>query len=369
MRTLHLDTGRAWTGGPKQVLYLVKGLLARGHSALLLAPGDSELFHRALLQEVPVKPFSLKGELDFNLLRVVFRLVRQYQPDIVHIHSRRGADVLGALGARFGGASAIILSRRVDDPVTGHLLDRLKFGILCNRIIAVSEAIKSVLVEGGVNPGKIRVVYSAVEDFEVRPEDRLWLRMRLGVPKEAPVIATIGRLIPRKGQRYLLEAVPRVLGYQPEVVFAFFGEGPDELLLKTLAKDLMVEEKVLFAGFEEKIERVLGGLDILVHPVLREGFAGVIREAMVAKVPVVATAVGGTPEMILHGQTGLLVPPADPEALAEAILTLLRNPEYARQLGERGRQYALEKFSVDAMVEGNLAVYYEVLEEVKGFGG
>lgn len=369
MRILHLDAGRAWTGGPKQVLYLVKGLLARGHSSLLLTPGDSELFHRALLQEVPVQPFSLKGELDLNLFRTVFHLVRQYQPDIVHIHSRRGADVLGALGARFGGALAVILSRRVDDPVTGHLLDRLKFGVLCNRIIAISEAIKRELVKGGVNPGKVRVVYSAVEDFATHLEDRLWLRERLRVPPEVFVIATIGRLIPRKGQRYLLGAIPKVLECQPKAVFTFFGEGPDEPLLRTLAKDLGIEEKVIFAGFEEKIERVLGGLDILVHPALSEGLGVVLIEAMIAKVPVVATAVGGIPEIILPGQTGLLVPPADPEALAEAILTLLQNPECARQLGEAGRLYALEKFSVDAMVEGNLAVYYEVLEEVKGFGG
>jgi glycosyltransferase involved in cell wall biosynthesis len=169
-----------------------------------------------------------------------------------------------------------------------------------------------------------------------------------------PIVSMVARLEPRKGQRYLIEAAAQV----PEATFVFIGDGPDRAALEAQARAQGVADRVLFLGYREDIPDVLACCNLLVLPSFAEGMPLSILEAMAAGKPVIASAIGGTDEAVVHGETGLLVPPAKPSALAKAIQTVLSDPDLARRLGAAGRERAYQKFSAETMV-GNVSRAYE----------
>lgn len=364
LKVLHLECGRHWYGGPVQVFYLLRGLQERGHENLLLCPQGSAIAQQARQVGLRVQEMPYRGDLDLRLTLYTWRTVRAEQPDIVHLHSRRGADTWGALGARGGGARAVVLSRRVDNPLRRHPLNRLRFGPLCDKIVAISEAVRRVLLAAGIPAEKVVCVPSAVDPRPYdQPDRRAELRAEFGLPAEARLVGVIAQLIPRKGHRFLLLAIPAVLQQYPQTYFLFCGQGPEEARLRALVERWGLTEQVIFAGFRSDIPRLLAGLDVVVHPALREGLGVVLLQAMAARRPLVATNVGGIPEAVRHGENGLLVPPGDSVALGVALCELLADPDRARALGERGREIVETKFSPEAMVEGNLRVYRELLRE------
>jgi len=345
-----------------QVFYLLRGLQERGHENVLLCPRGTALAGRARAVGVRVEEVPFAGDFDLRLASHTRRLVRALRPDVVHLHSRRGADTLGGLGARWGRAPAIVLSRRVDDPVKPNWFNRLRYGPLCDRIVTISEGIREVLLAAGLPPDKIVCVRSALDPTPYDlPDRRVGLRNEFGFPPDARVIGLIGQFIERKGHRFLLEALPAVRAAQPQIGVLFCGRGPLEAELRAEVRQRGLAEVVRFAGFREDIPQILAGLDVVVHPALREGLGIVLLQAMAARRPLVASAVGGIPEAVRDGENGLLVPPADPVALAEAVCRLLSDPERAARMGQRGREIVEQEFSVEQMVAGNWRVYEELL--------
>jgi len=339
----------------------MRGLQERGHENVLLCPQGIALAERARTLGLRVQEVPFWGDGDLRFILATRRMVRTERPDVVHLHSRRGADTLGGLGARWGGAPAVVLSRRVDDPVSPSGWNRWRFGPLCDHIIAVSEGIRQVLLEAGVPSEKITCVRSALDLSPFHLSDQPGeLRQELGFPEDSLVVGLIAQLIERKGHRYLIEAIPAILARCPHTYFLFCGRGPLENRLRQQVQALGLEERVRFAGFRNDIPRILAGLDVVVHPALREGLGVALLEAMAARRPIVATRVGGIPEAVRHGENGLLVPPADSAALGEALITLLTEAELRERLGQRGRDIVEREFSVDQMVEGNLRVYEEL---------
>lgn len=361
LRTVHIETGMNSLGGPAQVVYLVDGLIKRGHEARLICPVGSGIHQEAASAGLPVHPISFHSELDPRLFFVVRRMLSEWRPDVVHLHSRRGADFWGGIAARCTGARAVVLSRRVDYPVRNRILSNLKYGPLCDKIITVSGAIKDVLVRGGAEEAKIVCVYSAAKAsaYDVVPDGRL--RKELGLSPESPLVGIVAQLIERKGHRYLFDALPRVTAGFPDAKVLVLGRGPLLSKLERQVKSLGVERNVLFAGFRRDIPDLLPQLNVLVHPATMEGLGVAILQAMAARVPVIATAVGGIPEAVQDEVNGILVPPGDSQAIGKALIHLLANPGVRREMGRAGRRIVEEKFNVDSMVEGTLSVYHEVL--------
>jgi glycosyltransferase involved in cell wall biosynthesis len=163
-------------------------------------------------------------------------------------------------------------------------------------------------------------------------------------------------LIERKGHHILLEAL-RNMPEREGLRVLIFGKGPQREVLERLVREMGLEEIVRFTGFRDDLPRWMGALDILVHPALMEGMGISLLQASAAKVPIVASNVGGIPEAVRHGENGILVPPNDAMALRAAIRKLVQNPDLRKQLGETGRRIVTEEFSIDTMVEGNLSVY------------
>lgn len=363
MKTLHIEMGRHRLGGTMQVYYLLRGLKALGMPAVLVCPVNSPLHKLAIQDSLPVRAIPFAGDHDLLFIPKLLRILKEEQPDIVHIHSRRGADTLGLLAAKLAGGAKVIISRRVDDPVHLNWFNRLRYVRLPDRVVTVSKGIARVLEAAGVPATKIRQVYSAI-DFKSyqSPMDVITARQRLELPPLAPVLAVVAQLIPRKGHRFLLEALPMILARHPSTQVLFVGEGADEAKLREQVSRDGLSDNVRFLGYRNDIGDILRACDLLVHPATMEGFANVAMQAMAAGIPVVSSAVGGMPESVRDGITGLLVPPQDPPLLAAAILRLLDNPALRQQLGERGKTIVENEFNTDAMVKGNLAVYEELLE-------
>jgi glycosyltransferase involved in cell wall biosynthesis len=349
-------------GGPMQVVYLLKGLHERGHDALLVCPKGSGIGNHAESLGLKVCAVPVRGDLDLAFIPKLTGIIREYKPQVVHLHSRRGADTLGGIAARMAGAPVVVLSRRVTDPI-GHL-GKLKFGPLCDRIIAVSNAIARTLVEGGVDPGKIVTVHSVIDPklYQVKGDsDRL--RDELGIKPGEKVISVIAQLIKIKGHRYLFEAAPAILEAAPNTVLLILGEGDLKDELSALAEKIGIADRAIFAGFRRDVSELLAMTTTLVHPSTMEGLANAVLQAMAAEVPVVVAAVGGMPEAVRDGFNGLLVPPADSTAIAKAAIRLLSDPQLCAKLGSAARNTVEQEFSVDGMVEGVLKVYREALGE------
>ncbi len=358
MRVLHVEGGAELYGGAQQVLYLLEGLAQGGiENHLACRPGCDLAVQAASFATVHGIP--MYGDLDLGMIRRLQRIIDACQPDIVHLHSRIGADVMGALAAR-SRALPVVHTRRVDNPEPRWLM-AWKYR-LHDRVVAISQGIARVLHDGGLPASKLRVVRSAVDARPYAGErDPARCRESLGLAPDGLAIGVIAQLIPRKGHRILLQALPELLSAHPRLRVYFFGKGPlaGDLQEEIDARDLAA--RVRLAGFRADLASLLSCLDLVVHPALLEGLGVSLLQASAAGVPIVASAVGGIPEAVRDGVNGRLVPAGDPMALGAAVDALLRDAPLRRQLGAGGRVLVRQEFSVATMTRGNLEVYRDLL--------
>lgn len=358
MKILHVEAGKHLYGGARQVLYIVEGLAARGVDNLLACPAGSEM-SRQQPAGARVLPMKMGGDGDIGLVLRLARLIRAEQPDLVHLHSRRGADTWGGLAAKLAGVPCV-LSRRVDNPESRWAV-ALKYR-LYDHVITISEGIRQVLLSEGLAPQKVSCVRSAVDAAPyLPPVDRAAFRAEFGLPPDALVAGVVAQLIPRKGHRYLLSALPGLLERHPALQVLIFGQGPLEAELRAEVEFRHLAAAVRFTGFRHDLPRWLGGLDMLIHPADMEGLGVSLLQASAAGVPIVTSRAGGLPEAVQDGVTGILCPPGDVAALAAAIDRLAGDAALRTRFGAAGRARILAEFSIDAMVDGNLAIYRQVL--------
>jgi glycosyltransferase involved in cell wall biosynthesis len=360
MKVLHVEGGRHLHGGAYQVLHLVTGLAARGYESLLVCPRGSELA-AAARPFADVREMTMHGDLDAGISLRLLALLRDVRPDLVHLHSRIGADIWGGLAARLARLPAVH-TRRVDNPEPRWLV-ALKYR-LHDRIIAISEEIGRVLISEGLPVQKLRVVRSAV-DWEpwARPCDRRRVAALLGVPTRSILVCVVAQLIGRKGHRFLIDVLPHVASRHPNLKVFFFGRGPLEGQLREAIKAAGLNGVIKLGGFRNDLEEILGCFDLLVHPATMEGLGVSLLQAASAGLPIVASRVGGIPEVVRDRESGILVEPEDSQALGAAIETLLADANLRRDMGDKGRELMAKEFPIDSMVEGNLRVYRELLEQ------
>lgn len=357
MKVVHVETGMHLYGGAQQVAYLLAGLAPQGVDNVLVCPPGAAIGQHFAGSAVKVIETPCSGDLDLGFIGRLKRILRAEKPDLVHLHSRRGADVLGGLAAR-GARVPAVLSRRVDNPES-RLAAKLKYGLYA-RVVCISQGIADVLLSEGVPADKISVVRSAVDAAPwTRPEPRDAFCREFDVPAGAPILGVVAQLIERKGHRFLFEALAQ-LQQRHAFSLVVFGQGPLRESLEVEARRLGLGERVRFAGFRKDLPRWLGCLDLLVHPALMEGLGVSLLQASAAGVPIIASRAGGMPEAVRDGESGLLVPPGDVPALRAAIDRLLAEPELRQRLGAGGRLLVDREFSALPMVEGNLRNYREI---------
>jgi glycosyltransferase involved in cell wall biosynthesis len=359
VKVLHVETGRHLYGGARQVVYLLEGLKRSGvDSVLVCARGSAiEQVVEPLVNRCYALPIG--GDLDLRLLWRLRRIIASERPDIVHLHSRRGADLLGGLAARLCRVKCV-LSRRVDNPEPRWWV-AWKYR-LYDRVITISQGIYRVLLEEGVEPAKLVCVRSAVSLESLAPVcDREWFLQSFHLSEDNLSLAVIAQLIPRKGHRFLIDAMPQLLKSFPNLHLLLFGQGPLEDELKQQVDRLALQDQITFAGFRADLPRILPCLDLVAHPALMEGLGIALLQAAGAGKPIVAVRAGGMPEVVKDGENGLLVPPADTDALASALSKLLSDRDLMWRMGQAGRELIREQFSIGRMVEGNLQVYQNLL--------
>lgn len=364
MKILHLETGRHLYGGARQVGYLINGLADRGIENLLVCRDG-----HALAEEVNARVFewSLLGDFDFSLRRRLTKLLREQGPDLVHVHSRRGADSFGGRAARAAGIPAV-LTRRVQSAEPGVWL-RFKCRPY-SAVVAISAAVGKELADLGVSGDRQRLIPSAVDTalFQPDAEARARLIERYDLPSDALIAGSAAQFIRRKGQDLLLPLIARLIQLAASehdaelsnLRLLLFGQGPEQAKLEREARHLGLDGHLVFCGFDADWPRLLPGLDLFLHPARREGLGAVLLEAMSAGVPVIASDAGGIVDVIENGIDGCLVTPDSADDWFRIVRVLLGDRDERARLGAAGRRKVESRFTIDQMTKSYLDLYREV---------
>ncbi|MBI5796265.1 MAG: glycosyltransferase family 4 protein [Planctomycetes bacterium] len=307
----------------------------------------------------------------YALLRLYFLILRG-RYDIVHCHTSKGGFI-GRLAARLANVKCIIYSPHGDifEGYFGKIKTRFFIWLerfsarFTDKIITLTKSGIEPYIKAGIGQkSQFDYIYNGVdiESLRKRKVDRIQKRQELGIENEYFLIVTAGRLVPVKGQTYLISALAQVITKIPNIRLVFLGDGELRGELSGQVKTLGLEKQVLFLGMRSDVPEIISCGDLFVLPSVNEGFGVVLLEAMVMKCPIVATNVGGVPEVVLDGETGILVPSGDPVQLAEGIVRLLRDRALAAQMAESGYQRLKTCFDIRETVAKTENLYRELLE-------
>lgn len=356
----HIDAETAFSGGEVQVFLLIEGLRARGHQNVLLCPPRSGCAMEACAMGISCRQIGMRNDMDLAAVVSLFRALRRIRPDIVHLHTGR-ATWLGGIASRLAGVPAVT-TRRMDRPVRRGIQTRLIYRHLVQAVAAISEAVAGRLVSGGVPTEKIEIIRSAIDPTRLVPDrSRSEVRALLGADPCEPVLLTLAVLARRKGIDVLLSSLAhlRARGFQPVLWVA--GEGPERSALERQAEELGLAARARFLGHRSDKADLLAASDVVVLPSRLEGLGVAALEAMAAGRVVVASSVGGLREVVRPGETGFLVPPEDPNALADALFRLLQDEKLRTKMGEAGASRAAREFHARQMVASYERLYTSVL--------
>jgi glycosyltransferase involved in cell wall biosynthesis len=350
------------TGGAERVV----ADLARGLDRRVFRPMVCCLNFKGRLAEeleaegIPVFALDKRPKLDPRLLLRLVRLMRKERVDVVHTHLWT-SSLWGRLAALLAGVPVRVVTEHNIDTWRRpwHLLADRLLGYFTHEWIFVSGEVESFYRKHlGRASRRGRVVHNGIDVAALsRPVDRHEVRRRMGLPPEARVAGVVGRLDPRKGHRYFVEALHRLSAQDPSVFGLVVGEGKEKEALHAQRDALGLAERLCLVGYWPSLAEALAAIDVFVLPSLMEGHPLAILEAMAAGKPVVATRVGGNPEAVEDGVTGLLVPAEDVTALEGAMRALLGDPDRAQRMGDEARRRLDQRFSLAAAVRANQEVY------------
>lgn len=378
LRILHVLThGNVTRGGAIQALLLAKEQVARGHTVTVLCNSrpTAELdatFGAWTDCGVRLGAFDMGlfgYENPGEILRMR-RYLREFLPDVIHVH--RDTALIFMWLATFGlglpgpaPGPAFVSQRGTTHGFRSSLIARAHKSNRVHRIIAVAEAVKTALVGFGVPAEKVEVVYGScdLERFDPEKADRSALRAELGLRPEQKLIVQVGELHKKKAPGLLVKAARRVVAVEPDCVFAFVGKGAKERKVRELTARYGLGDKIRLLGFRTDIPDVYAAADVAVNSSIKdEGLTGALREALAMARPTVATNTDGNPELVRDGETGILVEKGNPDALAVGILRILRDPDRAAAMGERGRRLVHELMHPTVRVPRTEEIYRSILE-------
>ncbi len=324
---------------------------------MLVAHPRGVLFQRA--REGPdLVPLAPRNAVDLAAAWRLSALIRQYRPEVVHAQDAHAVS-MAAMALSFGAPDPrpqLVASRRVDFHLQRHSFSRWVYRQV-DGFIAASGAIRDILVRDGIPADRIVVVHDGIDVQRITGIPAQNLHQELWLPHGVPVIINVAALVDHKGQRYLVEAMTRVRRAVPEAHAVIFGEGELRGALERQIHDLHLDKHVLLPGFREDVLSLAKTADLFVMSSITEGLGSTLLDAMAMGLAVVGTRAGGIPEAVVDHETGLLVPPADPDALADAIVRLLKDAPLRRRMGEAGRKRVAAHFDVEHLVAGTLAAY------------
>ena len=354
-------------GSEKHVIRLAAGLRERGYDV-----GVASLFREGFLIEevrregIPFVCLNARGGWGPETTFQIFRWLRTTRPDLLHTYLF-GFHFFAGLPARLAKIPAILSSRR-DVEYGQRKPDQFIEGLgnfFVDRVVCCAKAAERRALEKelGISPEKLVTIYNGIDLERFKSQITTGkIRHEFGIPENAPVIGTVGNLSHKKGLPYFMEAIPEILRAFPETRFLLVGQGPLEKEMKERAAQIPRHKQIIFTGARADVPDLIGAMDIFVLASLFEGLPNVLLEAMSLAKPVVATEVGGIPELVDSAVDGVLVPPKESYALAEAVLSLLKNPAKAQALGERGREKIRKDFVLERMIDQYEELYLSLAE-------
>lgn len=373
MRVVHIIKAAGIAGAERHLLDLLPGLRANGIDAqfLLLAPPNNVadgLIDAARARDIPTQTVELPRTAAPATLFKLRAAIRALKPNIVHTHLIHG-DLYGTVAARLAGTKRVIHSLHNDTPKFDRLPLRLLFRglwLMTDNGVCISRAVERYALKiEGAPVHKLRQIYYGMPLPTLR-HDRNAVRAQLvsevkGLPPFGLWIGIFSRLIEQKGIHYGLSAFAQIASDYPDTHILIAGDGALKTELEAMTSALGLTERVHFLGWRTDAPYLMTALDLFLMPSLWEGFGMTLLEAMSQTVPVLGSTAGAIPEIVLHGETGLTVPPADVEALAGALRTLLSDAALRQQMGEAGFARLYAHFSAEAMIQAHLALYRQVI--------
>jgi glycosyltransferase involved in cell wall biosynthesis len=362
MVVLHTEASLGFGGQEIRILTETRWLAEHGWDALIACQPGSRLLAEARAAGCETVDVPMRRATDVRALLALRRLMRRRRVQVVHTHSSVDSW-LGGLAARSLGVP-VVRSRHVTIPVRRALVYRL-----ADRVIASGERAAELVTRAGVPRSKVLAISPGVDTarFHAGVSGKT-VRDELGL--DGPLVGLVANVRGSKGHRYFLEAASEVLHAEPRTRFLVVGDGVGFDDVRRRVRDLGLEHEVLMLGFRRDVPEVMAALDVLVLPSIKsEGTSQSILQALAVGTPVVATTVGGSPELIRDGETGRLVPPADGHALAGVILSLLGDPAGARAMASAGQALVREQQSLDAVMARTSALYAELVAAARARRG
>src|SRR5438445_12898652 len=362
MRILYVDLEREWRGGQSQALLTVRGLRAVGHDAHLVSLRESPLARRATSAGIVVHEVGNNARRASAAL-LLRKLLSQQNFDVLHANEPHALTAAWLAGAQE--RTRIVVSRRVAYPLSSGGLARKRYQIV-HRIVAISHFVEKSVLESGVAPEKVAVVYEGVEVPPLPTQEaRQQARRRWSVAENEKLLGCIGYLLPEKGQEIAIRSLSTIGTKLPRARLLLAGDGPCRAGLEALVQQLGMQDKVTFAGFVEDVTQVYAALDAFVFPSLAEPLGTSLLAAMAWGLPVLAVASGGVPEYVKDGDNGLLAAQPDPELFSAGMERILSDESLGITLAQRARSTIAEQFSAARMVENTVHVYEEIFQEMK----
>ncbi|MBI4974604.1 MAG: glycosyltransferase family 4 protein [Candidatus Omnitrophica bacterium] len=340
-------------------------LKGKGVDCLVVSAGgtlDAEFRKRGI--ETRLLDIKTKFEFGPKVLRAIpkiFKIIKEEKTGIIHAHTRV-SQALAFFASRIAGVPYVTTCHGFFKKRLGRRL----FDLWGEKVIAISEPVKDSLINDfKVAPQRVELIYNGVEidrfsrDYSSAELSEFKRSLRL---KDGPIVGTIGRLSPVKGQRTFIEAIKDVICRRHMIQAIIMGDGPEEIKLKKLVSNLGIEESVQILKSDPDTSKYLAIMDIFVFPSIKEGLGISLLEAMVSGKPCVASDVGGIKDLIKDGSTGILFPVGDVKTLSDSIIRLLDDEVLRKQLGKDARILATERFSLPTMADRVLNLYKKMLE-------
>ena len=308
---------------------------------------------------------KLRHRFDWTIVKDIYSLIKHKDVEIVRTHQYH-ANLYGRLAAIFARVSCTVASVHniytMDKKFHRRIINKLLTGFT-DKVIAVSEAVKSDIVRyDSVPEEKVDVIYNGIDTGSFLRADGSKIRSEFGIPATVPVIGTVGRLSPQKGQKYLLEAIARAVKKHPHIVLLIVGNGPINDELREYASTLGIKEHAIFTGARKDIPVLLAAMDVFVFPSLWEGLGNALIEAMAAGKPIIASDLPPVREVINSHEVGILVPAADYREIASALERLLSDKELSNAMGEAARKRAATCFDIDYTMKRYMDLFTDILE-------
>ncbi|MCD4785649.1 MAG: glycosyltransferase [Candidatus Eremiobacteraeota bacterium] len=358
MKVLILNCADMWGGGEVLTLGLARGLLDMGVDAHLGCNPDTIILKKAQEKKIPVITIPMRTSKDLAAIFNLRKIIKEEKFTIVHAQTMRD-HILGAAAARLLKGVMAIRTQHIHFPEVHQFFLRIVYNKWTNMTICPSHYIRKNLENHSVNPAKVTVRNYGIDLRKYEYDRNLpSFREEMGFSDSNILIGCIGRLIKDKGQDFVIKAMPEVFEKFPSAKLVLVGSGEERECFENIAKNLEISDKVIFTGIRHDIPRILDSLDVaLVPSVWNDPCPISVLEAMYAEVPLIATRVGGIPEEIDDGVTGVIVPPGDAEAIEKSILKLLDSPDKAKEMAKSARQKVIENFTLEGMCKSALDVY------------